>query len=138
MWSTLVSRVLVLAYNRLKTCEQRRSELFAKQGRGQQFSSEKERDSWIKKVGPHNYMLTSGPIDGGMDCASRASTQVRVLTALSTSSLTPTGDQINVCLHRVQGRSGMSCVSYCLLPHQSRCVYGWVCRSIKGRKMLKR
>ena len=35
---------------RLKACEQRRSELFAKQGRGQQFSSMGERDSWIKKV----------------------------------------------------------------------------------------
>lgn len=33
----------------LKTNEQRRAELFAKQGRGQQFSSTKERDSWIKK-----------------------------------------------------------------------------------------
>lgn len=34
---------------RLKACEQRRAELFAKQGRGQQFSSGKERDNWIKK-----------------------------------------------------------------------------------------
>ena len=35
---------------RLKGCEQRRSELFAKQGRGQQFTSGQERDVWIKKV----------------------------------------------------------------------------------------
>ena len=35
----------------LKACEQRRSELFAKQGRGQQFGSTEERDTWIKKVG---------------------------------------------------------------------------------------
>ena len=35
---------------RLKGCEQRRSELFAKQGRGQQFTSVQERDVWIKKV----------------------------------------------------------------------------------------
>lgn len=35
--------------SRLKGCEQRRSELFAKQGRGQQFSSVQERDVWIKK-----------------------------------------------------------------------------------------
>ena len=34
----------------LKANEQRRSELFAKQGRSQQFSSVKERDAWIKKV----------------------------------------------------------------------------------------
>eukprot|EP00731_Ephydatia_muelleri_P021107 Em0013g834a len=35
--------------SRLKGCEQRRSELFAKQGRGQQFTSGQERDVWIKK-----------------------------------------------------------------------------------------
>ena len=34
----------------LKANEQRRAELFAKQGRGQQFNSVKERDTWIKKV----------------------------------------------------------------------------------------
>ena len=34
---------------RLKTCEQRRSELFAKQGRGQQFATVDERDAWIKR-----------------------------------------------------------------------------------------
>jgi len=39
--------VLILS---LKTSEQRRSELFAKQGRGQQFTTVKERDAWIKKV----------------------------------------------------------------------------------------
>lgn len=33
----------------LKECEQRRTELFAKQGRGQQFSSTEERDAWINK-----------------------------------------------------------------------------------------
>ena len=37
----------------LKGCEQRRSELFAKQGRGQQFASEEERDRWISKVQFH-------------------------------------------------------------------------------------
>ena len=35
---------------RLRVCEQRRTELYAKQGRGQQFRSKEERDSWIKKV----------------------------------------------------------------------------------------
>ena len=35
---------------RLRGCEQRRTELYAKQGRGQQFRSKEERDSWIKKV----------------------------------------------------------------------------------------
>ena len=35
---------------RLKACEQRRSELFEKQGRGQRFTNMKERDSWIKSV----------------------------------------------------------------------------------------
>ena len=34
---------------RLKACEQRRSELFAKQGRGQQFASVEERDAWIRR-----------------------------------------------------------------------------------------
>ena len=34
---------------RLKACEQRRSELFAKQGRGQQFASVEERDTWIRR-----------------------------------------------------------------------------------------
>ena len=34
---------------RLKVCEQRRSELFAKQGRGQQFGSVAERDRWIRR-----------------------------------------------------------------------------------------
>ena len=34
----------------LRVCEQRRTELYAKQGRGQQFRSKEERDSWIKKV----------------------------------------------------------------------------------------
>ena len=38
-------------HSRLKECEQRRTELFAKQGRGQQFSSTEERDAWINKVG---------------------------------------------------------------------------------------
>ena len=35
--------------SRLKACEQRRSELFAKQGRGQQFSSVDDRDVWIRR-----------------------------------------------------------------------------------------
>ena len=35
--------------SRLKVCEQRRSELFAKQGRGQQFTSVEERDAWIRR-----------------------------------------------------------------------------------------
>lgn len=34
---------------KLKACEQRRSELFAKQGRGQQFATVGERDAWIKR-----------------------------------------------------------------------------------------
>ena len=34
---------------RLKACEQRRSELFAKQGRVQQFSTRQDRDKWINK-----------------------------------------------------------------------------------------
>ena len=38
------------ALYRLKACEQRRSELFAKQGRGQQFASVDERDTWIRRV----------------------------------------------------------------------------------------
>lgn len=40
---------------RLKACEQRRTELYAKQGRGNQFSSKEQRDVWIKKVWPHYY-----------------------------------------------------------------------------------
>lgn len=36
--------------SRLRTCEQRRGELYAKQGRGQQFESREERDVWIRKV----------------------------------------------------------------------------------------
>lgn len=32
---------------RVKACEQRRSELFAKQGRVRQFETEEERDEWI-------------------------------------------------------------------------------------------
>ena len=36
--------------SRLRACEQRRAELYAKQGRGQQFGSREERDVWIKKV----------------------------------------------------------------------------------------
>ena len=34
---------------RVKACEQRRSELFAKQGRVQQFDNEAQRDRWINK-----------------------------------------------------------------------------------------
>lgn len=34
---------------RLEQCEQRRAELFAKQGRGNQFTTREERDKWIKK-----------------------------------------------------------------------------------------
>ncbi|KAJ8025935.1 Structural maintenance of chromosomes protein 3 [Holothuria leucospilota] len=34
---------------RLQQCEQRRAELFAKQGRGNQFTTREERDKWIKK-----------------------------------------------------------------------------------------
>ncbi len=33
----------------MRACEQRRSELFAKQGRVQQFDSEAQRDRWINK-----------------------------------------------------------------------------------------
>ena len=33
---------------RLKVAEQRRKELYAKQGRGNQFRNREERDSWIK------------------------------------------------------------------------------------------
>ena len=35
---------------RLQSCEQRRSELYAKQSRTNQFASREERDSWIKAV----------------------------------------------------------------------------------------
>ncbi|PIK61921.1 putative structural maintenance of chromosomes protein 3 isoform X2 [Apostichopus japonicus] len=35
--------------HRLEQCEQRRAELFAKQGRGNQFTTREERDKWIKK-----------------------------------------------------------------------------------------
>lgn len=35
--------------NRLCLAEQRRKELYAKQGRGNQFTSREERDTWIKK-----------------------------------------------------------------------------------------
>ncbi|XP_066277071.1 structural maintenance of chromosomes protein 3-like isoform X1 [Branchiostoma lanceolatum] len=35
--------------NRLATCEQKRAALYAKQGRGNQFRNEDERDKWIKK-----------------------------------------------------------------------------------------
>ena len=41
---------MVFVYYRLKACEQRRSELFEKQGRGQRFTTMKERDAWIKSV----------------------------------------------------------------------------------------
>ena len=40
---------IIIRY-RLKACEQRRSELFEKQGRGQRFTTMKERDTWIKSV----------------------------------------------------------------------------------------
>lgn len=36
-------------YLRLSMAEQRRKELYAKQGRGNQFTSRDDRDSWIKK-----------------------------------------------------------------------------------------
>ena len=36
-------------FSRLKASEQRRSELFAKQGRVQQFSTKEERDHWITR-----------------------------------------------------------------------------------------
>ena len=36
--------------HRLKACEQRRTELYAKQGRGSEFSTKEQRDTWIKKV----------------------------------------------------------------------------------------
>lgn len=42
----------------LKANEQRRAELFTKQGRGQQFSNVKERDSWIKKVRVCDHVCT--------------------------------------------------------------------------------
>ena len=35
---------------RLKAKEQRREDLYAKQGRGSEFRSKEERDQWIKKV----------------------------------------------------------------------------------------
>ena len=35
---------------RLQACEQRRTDLYSKQGRQSQFRSKEERDSWIKKV----------------------------------------------------------------------------------------
>ena len=35
--------------SRLKACEQKRSELYAKQGRVQQFRTKEERDTWIKR-----------------------------------------------------------------------------------------
>ena len=43
------SAACVITY-RLKISEQRVGELYAKQGRGQQFRSKQDRDQWIKKV----------------------------------------------------------------------------------------
>lgn len=37
------------SFSSLKAAEQRRKELFAKQGRGNQFLSREDRDSWITK-----------------------------------------------------------------------------------------
>ena len=45
-----MSTFFKFSLHRLKACEQRRSELFAKQGRGQQFASVDERDTWIRRV----------------------------------------------------------------------------------------
>ena len=42
---------------RLKACEQRKTELYAKQGRGNQFSSKEQRDVWIKKVWSYHYCI---------------------------------------------------------------------------------
>ena len=35
---------------RLQTCEQRRTDLYSKQGRQSQFQNKEERDRWINKV----------------------------------------------------------------------------------------
>ena len=50
MWGGGDNICMVFVYCRLKACEQRRSELFEKQGRGQRFTTMKERDAWIKSV----------------------------------------------------------------------------------------
>lgn len=39
----------VVSYRRLALNEQRRKELYAKQGRGNQFTSREDRDRWISK-----------------------------------------------------------------------------------------
>lgn len=39
----------ILLYCRLALKEQKRKELYAKQGRGSQFTSKDERDKWIQK-----------------------------------------------------------------------------------------
>lgn len=49
MFNFIVQRILWYD-SRLQSCEQRRTDLFSKQGRGTQFHSKEERDSWIKKV----------------------------------------------------------------------------------------
>ena len=48
---------------RLKACEQRRSELFEKQGRGQRFTTMKERDTWIKSVCCTKFPVLCVPIN---------------------------------------------------------------------------
>lgn len=40
---------MVTLYSRLAQATQERTDLYAKQGRGSQFTSKEERDKWIKK-----------------------------------------------------------------------------------------
>ena len=48
-WSTLTVFCFLPYPTRLQACEQRRTELFAKQGRGNQFTTREDRDKWIRK-----------------------------------------------------------------------------------------
>lgn len=42
-------KILFFSSNRLAQATQERTDLYAKQGRGSQFTSKEERDKWIKK-----------------------------------------------------------------------------------------
>ena len=48
-FASIVINIECLTYYRLALAEQRRKELYAKQGRGNQFTSKVERDRWISK-----------------------------------------------------------------------------------------
>ncbi len=47
--SGVISFVFVCEFIRLAQATQERTDLYAKQGRGSQFTSKEERDKWIKK-----------------------------------------------------------------------------------------